>query len=132
MLQNAIASAKTEPLRTGGHIKRKNWPVPFMAESIVMKPRTLWDLCSRERLPPPGDWEVFCRLLAHALLIQAAPRGGLTALAIHLGYSDSQAFSHAYQRHFGLTPSFVQERLGWQWLIWKWLGGRKHLYEIGT
>jgi AraC-like DNA-binding protein len=37
-----------------------------------------------------------------------------------LGYADAQALSHAFHHCFGVTPSFVRERLGWPWLALKW------------
>lgn len=91
-----------------------------MAEFAGLTPRGLRDSFARHRLPPPGQWKIFFRELVQATVVQRDPDTPLIRVALTLGYADSQALSHAFQQCFGVTPSFVRERLGWQWLASSW------------
>jgi AraC-like DNA-binding protein len=97
------------------------WPsVGQMAACVGLSSRGLRDAFARSRLPSPVKWKIFARDLVHAVLIQRDATTTLSRLALNLGYPDSQALAHAFQGSFGVTPSFVRERLGWQWLALRW------------
>ena len=106
---------------TGSLRRVIDWPsVPQMAEFVGLTPRGLRDAFARSKLPSPVQWKVFARDLIHAILIQSDARTPLSRLALRLGYADSHALAHAFQHSFGVTPTSVRERLGWQWLALKW------------
>jgi AraC-like DNA-binding protein len=72
-------------------------------------------------LPPPGRWLQVARALTAALHLQARPDRALLPLALSLGYADHSALSHLLGRAFGSRPSEIRERLGWEWLLDRWL-----------
>jgi AraC-like DNA-binding protein len=72
-------------------------------------------------LPPPGRWLQVARALTAALHLQARPDRALLPLALSLGYADHSALSHLLGRAFGARPSEIRERLGWEWLLDRWL-----------
>lgn len=106
---------------SAGPARDHEWPtVEQMAAFVGLSPRGLRDAFARNRLPSPVQWKIFARDLVHAVLIQRDATTPLSRLALNLGYPDSQALAHAFQQGFGVTPTFVRERLGWQWLALKW------------
>jgi AraC-like DNA-binding protein len=55
------------------------------------------------------------------MAVQRRSDASLTAIALALGYGSSEDLSHMMRNCFGVTPSYVRERLGWAWLGSKWL-----------
>jgi AraC-like DNA-binding protein len=72
-------------------------------------------------LPPPGRWLQAARALNAALHLQSRPDRALLPLALSLGYADHSALSHLLGRAFGVRPAEIRERLGWEWLLDRWL-----------
>jgi AraC-like DNA-binding protein len=105
--------------------------VEQMAAFVGLSPRGLRDAFARNQLPSPVQWKIFARDLVHAVLIQRDATTPLSRLAMGLGYPDSQALAHAFHQCFGVTPTFVRERLGWQWLAQKWCD-RQAVSRIGN
>jgi AraC-like DNA-binding protein len=72
-------------------------------------------------LPPPGRWLQVARALTAALHLQARPDRALLPLALSLGYADHSALSHLLGRAFSVRPGEIRDRLGWEWLLDRWL-----------
>jgi AraC-like DNA-binding protein len=72
-------------------------------------------------LPPPGRWLQAARALNAALHLQSRPDRALLPLALSLGYADHSALSHLVGRAFGVRPAEIRDRLGWEWLLDRWL-----------
>jgi AraC-like DNA-binding protein len=72
-------------------------------------------------LPPPGRWLQAARALNAALHLQSRPDRALLPLALSLGYADHSALSHLLGRAFRCRPAEIRERLGWEWLLDRWL-----------
>jgi AraC-like DNA-binding protein len=78
----------------------------------------------KKRLPPPGRWLQAARALHAALHLQSRPDRPLLPLALALGYADHSALSHLLGRAFAVRPAEIRERLGWEWLLDRWLRSR--------
>jgi AraC-like DNA-binding protein len=128
-LRKAARRAQREGGVTVGGLRAGVPSVADMAEFAGLTPRGLRDSFARHRLPPPGQWKIFFRELVQANLVQRDPDTPLIRVAVTLGYADSQALSHAFQQCFGVTPTFVRERLGWQWLASCWREKQKRVWN---
>jgi AraC-like DNA-binding protein len=106
---------------------RSTWRVAQMAEIMNLTPRGLHARCVREDLPGPGRWRSLARILAQALVLQRHPAIAMSRLAYEFGYPDLPGMYRDYRRHVAVTPSYIRERLGWQWIAWKWLQIQRQL-----
>lgn len=75
----------------------------------------------KKGLPPPGRWLQAARAVHAALHLQARPDRPLLPLALSLGYADHSALSHLLGRAFCVRPAEIRDRLGWEWLLDRWL-----------
>lgn len=78
----------------------------------------------KKRMPAPGRWLQVARALHAALHLQSRPERPLLRIALTLGYSDHSALSHLLGRAFGVRPAEIRHRLGWEWLLDRWLRSR--------
>jgi hypothetical protein len=79
--------------------------------------RWVWKL----GLPRLSEWRVAGRLLSASVDLQSNP--GLTCrlAARTAGFADGATFSHAYRRRFGCTAREARRKLGWEWLLVRFL-----------
>jgi AraC-like DNA-binding protein len=103
-----------------------------LARNAGLTQRGLRARCARARRFPPVQWRRGTRLVGHAVALQRHGGVPFTRLASEFGYTDLPSMDRAFRHHLGVTPSFVRERLGWQWLVWKWLTKQRELAGFGT
>ena len=88
---------------------------------IGRSPRTARRHFQRLGLPAPGLWLNVARALRAALRLQREQQTPLLTIATELGYTDQPALSRRMVQLFGLRPSEIRRRLGWEWLVDRWL-----------
>jgi hypothetical protein len=85
----------------------------------------------RIRLPPSGrqlpgthtthrDWFDLGRALRTALHLHREPNATLFDAADTLGFHDAASLSRSVSRILGHRPTFIQPRVGWEWLVRDW------------
>lgn len=72
-------------------------------------------------IPPPRRWTMVGKLVRGITELQGDPSTTIAEAARRVGYSESSAFTHGCQQAFGLTPSVIRARLGWEWLLARFL-----------
>jgi AraC-like DNA-binding protein len=92
-----------------------------MATEVGLSERGLRAACKAQGLPAPVRWRAWSRLFARTLCVQGDPSASQTRLALLLGDADASAFGRLFRNELGLTPSWVRQRLGWQWVALRWL-----------
>ena len=94
--------------------------VSGLARGLYMSRRALGRRCLKEGLPVPSHWLHFGRLLRVALDLQR-PGRTLMEVAFDHHYPDGFSLSNQMKRLFGIRPSEVADRLGWEWVVERWL-----------
>ncbi len=73
-------------------------------------------------LKPPRSWITLGRLLRALNSLQGETHLTIEEAAHRARYSSAANFTHACQRYFGMAPSDIRGRLGWEWLACRFLG----------
>ncbi len=94
--------------------------VSGLARGLYMSRRALGRRFLREGLPVPSHWLHFGRVLRVALDLQR-PGSTLMAVAYEHGYPDGFSLSNQMKRLTGLRPSEAAIRLGWEWVVERWI-----------
>ncbi len=94
--------------------------VSELARRMFASRRTLGRRFSRGGLPVPSHVLQFARLLHVALTIQQESIA-LFRIACRYGYPDGFTMSNQMKRLIGCRPSEVRTRLGWEWIVERWL-----------
>ncbi|MDT8342420.1 MAG: AraC family transcriptional regulator [Longimicrobiales bacterium] len=94
--------------------------VSGLARGLYMSRRALGRHFQRSGLPVPSHWLHFGRLL-RAMLDLQTPGATLMGVACRHGYPDGFSLSNQMKRLLGLRPTEFQGRLGWEWLVERWL-----------
>jgi AraC-like DNA-binding protein len=91
-----------------------------MGALIGLSERGLREACTAAGLPRPRQLRTWARLFACTLRLQSDTCSTLTRLALLLGYPDLAALDRLYREELDVKPSWVRERLGWQWVAHLW------------
>ena len=91
-----------------------------LSRSLFVSRRALGRRFMSRGLPVPSHWLQFSRLLRAAIHLQESDEN-LFTIACRLGYPDSFSLSNQMMRLTGVRPSLVRERLGWEWIVERWL-----------
>jgi AraC-like DNA-binding protein len=94
--------------------------VSGLARGLYMSRRALGRRFLREGLPVPSHWLQFGRILRVGLDLQK-PEATLMAVAFDHDFPDGFSLSNQMKRLLGLRPSEVSGRLGWEWLMERWI-----------
>ena len=94
--------------------------VSGLSRGLYVSRRALGRRFLKEGLPVPSHWLQFGRLLRVALELQQVGRS-LMEVAFEQGYPDGFALSNQMKRLLGLRPSQIPERLGWEWIVERWI-----------
>jgi len=94
--------------------------VTGLARGLYMSRRALGRRFLREGLPVPSHWLHFGRVLRVALDLQR-PGATLMSVAYEHGYPDGFSLSNQMKRLTGLRPSDLADRLGWEWILERWI-----------
>lgn len=94
--------------------------VTALARSMYMSRRALGRRFMTLGLPVPSHWLQMARLLRVAIRLQNTDDSVFT-VACALGYPDGFSVSNQMSRLFGVRPTEVRERLGWEWVFESWL-----------
>lgn len=94
--------------------------VSGLARGLYMSRRALGRRFLREGLPVPSHWLQFGRILRVALDLQR-PGATLMAVAFDHDFPDGFSLSNQMKRLLGLRPSDVGGKLGWEWIVERWL-----------
>jgi len=68
-------------------------------------------------------WIQVGRALKAAMGIQLRGEKSLSRVASEASYSDLRAMSRALSRSFGIPPGAIEDTVGWEWLLWRFLCG---------
>ncbi len=90
------------------------------ARGVYLSRRALGRRFRDRGLPVPSHWLQFARVLRAAVALQSSS-ASVFDVARALGYPDGFTLSNQMDRLVGVRPSFVRERLGWEWLVEAWL-----------
>jgi len=101
-----------------------------LARSLFVSRRALGRRFMSRGLPVPSHWLQFSRLLRASLVLQES-RDSLFSIACRLGYPDSFSLSNQMVRLVGVRPSLVRERLGWEWIVERWLRSESRAGTLG-
>ena len=71
-------------------------------------------------LPVPSRWLNVSRILRATIRLQNS-EASLFSVAIALGYADGFSLSNQMKRLCGIRPTEARERLGWEWVLERWL-----------
>lgn len=88
--------------------------------------RTVRTWFQQAGLPGPGKWLAAAHAVYAALRLQSERRAPLLSVAVECGYSDHSSLSRQSLRLFGVRPGAVRQRLGWEWLLDRWLRRVSH------
>lgn len=91
-----------------------------LARNLCQSRRTLGRFFRERDLPVPSHWLQFARLLHVAVHLQNTS-AAINRVAARFGYPDGFTMSNAMKRLTGYRPSFVRERLGWEWIVRAWV-----------
>ncbi len=91
-----------------------------LARGVYLSRRALGRRFQQRGLPVPSHWLQFSRILHAAVRLQSSERS-VSDIALALGYPDGFTLSNQMERLVGVRPSFVRDRLGWEWLVEAWL-----------
>lgn len=108
--------AGTDGVRDLSHLEQRlweslqqAWTVDAMARVAGCSPAQLHRRCKRSRNASPMQWVTRLRMQrAYQLLVGHAE--SVKSVAAQVGYANEFAFSVAFKRHFGRTPSEVRTR----------------------
>nr|PZN77486.1 MAG: hypothetical protein DIU57_16500 [Pseudomonadota bacterium] len=100
-----------------------------LLQSIKASPSTIRKWFRTHGLPSPSCCHDAARALSAALRLQRDQGLSVLTIALELGYADHSALSHQMVRLFGLRPRVIRERLGWEWLLDRWLARRMRSSE---
>lgn len=92
-----------------------------LLQTMGCPPRTAHAWFAGHGLPSPGRWLGVAHGVHAVLRLQAEPDTSLFRVAIGCGYADHSALSRQVLRLFGERPHAVRQRLGWEWLLDRWL-----------
>ncbi len=94
--------------------------VSALARSMYMSRRALGRRFTTQGLPVPSHWLQMARLIRVTIRLQNTG-DSVFAVACGMGYPDGFSVSNQMSRLFGVRPSQVRERLGWEWVVEAWL-----------
>lgn len=95
--------------------------VARLAKRMYTSRRTLGRHFQRVGLPTPSHWLQFGRLLRVAVKLQNS-NATINRIALSSGYPDGFTLSNQMKRLTGCRPTFVRNRLGWEWFVDAWIG----------
>jgi AraC-like DNA-binding protein len=72
-------------------------------------------------LPGAGAWKTMGCLLRGLICLQSEPSISVAQAARQAGFADGPTFSHACRRMLDTTPSDARRRVGWEWLLMRFL-----------
>ena len=91
-----------------------------VARGVYLSRRALGRRFRDRGLPVPSHWLQFSRVLRASMALQGSG-ASLFDVARSIGYPDGFTLSNQMDRLLGVRPSFVRERLGWEWVVEAWL-----------
>lgn len=91
-----------------------------LASKMCQSRRTLGRFFQTRGLPVPSRWLQFARILHVAITIQNT-RMSIGRVSTRFGYTDGFTLSNSMKRLTGHRPTFVRERLGWEWIVETWI-----------
>ena len=94
--------------------------VTGLARSMYMSRRALGRRFMTLGLPVPSHWLQMARLLRVAIRLQNSD-DSVFSVGCALGYPDGFSVSNQMSRLFGVRPTQVRERFGWEWVLEAWL-----------
>lgn len=94
--------------------------VSALARSMYVSRRALGRRFLGRGLPVPSHWLQMSRLLRVALRLQNSD-ATVFSVAYEFGYPDGFSVSNQMHRLIGVRPTDVRERLGWEWILERWL-----------
>ena len=68
-------------------------------------------------LAPVGTWYSALRVTRIGIEIQRYPESSIESIALRVGYSALSALSRRFDEQLGAPPTFIRQRLGWQWMF---------------
>ena len=96
--------------------------ISALSRRMYTSRRTLGRVFSHAGLPAPSHWLQFGRLMHVAAQIQNDADTPINTVALRAAYPDGFTMSNQMKRLFGVRPSEVRERLGWEWVVESWIG----------
>lgn len=94
--------------------------IESLAAAMCQSRRTLGRHFRDRGLPVPSHWLQFARILHVAIQIQNT-NININRVASRFGYPDGFTMSNSMKRLTGYRPTFVRDRLGWEWIVEAWL-----------
>jgi AraC-like DNA-binding protein len=88
-----------------------DWSVRELADSCGLGETRFIHYCRQLKNVTPAKFLNHCRLEAAAKLLAERPDMPITQMALACGFSSSQYFATAFQRHFGISPSDYRKSL---------------------
>jgi AraC-like DNA-binding protein len=94
--------------------------VEGLARALLVSRRALGRRFLSRGIPVPSHWLQVTRVLRAVLRLQNTAET-LFSVACRYGYPDGFSLSNQMVRLTGVRPSLARERLGWEWLVERWL-----------
>jgi hypothetical protein len=92
-----------------------------LLQQAGVRGRTARSRLLRARLPGPGAWRTFARVLRPVLALQGRRAGSIERAAGDYGFGDRPNLEHVCHRRLGCTAGEAAAELGWQPLLGRFL-----------